>query len=90
EKEGHSDSDSEHSVHQADHPPSLEEAQVPPKTRLSTPLHLSNDEPVLGYLKFSSKGTKREISGMPIPGRLITANIREAPYYQEYQENGQT
>nr|GEZ23907.1 hypothetical protein [Tanacetum cinerariifolium] len=24
---------------------------------------------------------------MPIPGRLITANIRAAPYYQEYQEN---
>nr|GFD00652.1 hypothetical protein [Tanacetum cinerariifolium] len=24
---------------------------------------------------------------MPIPGRLITANIREAYYYQEYQEN---
>nr|GFC36860.1 hypothetical protein [Tanacetum cinerariifolium] len=24
---------------------------------------------------------------MPILGRLITANIREAPYYQEYQEN---
>nr|GEY54357.1 hypothetical protein [Tanacetum cinerariifolium] len=37
EKKGHSDCDSKHSVHQADHPPSLEEAQVPPKTRLSTP-----------------------------------------------------
>nr|GFC47820.1 hypothetical protein [Tanacetum cinerariifolium] len=36
---------------------------------------------------FSAKGTKREIFGMPIPGRLITANIRVAPYYQEYQEN---
>nr|GFD25081.1 histone deacetylase 14 [Tanacetum cinerariifolium] len=43
--------------------------------------------PVLGYLKFSAKGTKREIFGMPIPGRLITTNIRVAPYYQEYQEN---
>nr|GEU81352.1 E-beta-farnesene synthase [Tanacetum cinerariifolium] len=52
-----------------------------------SPLHLSNEEPVLGYLKFSSKGTKREIFGMPIPGRLIMANIREASYYQEYQEN---
>nr|GFD36376.1 histone deacetylase 14 [Tanacetum cinerariifolium] len=41
----------------------------------------------LGYLKFSAKGTKREIFGMPIPGRLITSNIREASYYQEYQEN---
>nr|GEW26062.1 histone deacetylase 14 [Tanacetum cinerariifolium] len=55
--------------------------------RPDSPLHLSNEEPVLGYIKFSAKGTKREIFGMPIPGRLITANIREAPYYQEYQEN---
>nr|GFB28646.1 histone deacetylase 14 [Tanacetum cinerariifolium] len=55
--------------------------------RPDSPLHLSNEEPVLGYLKFSTKGTKREIFGMPIPRKLITANIREAPYYQEYQEN---
>nr|GEY98519.1 histone deacetylase 14 [Tanacetum cinerariifolium] len=46
-----------------------------------------HEEPVLGYLKFSAKGTKREIFGMPIPGRLITVNIQEASYYQEYQEN---
>nr|GFD49188.1 hypothetical protein [Tanacetum cinerariifolium] len=26
-----------------------------------------------GYLKFSAKGTKREVFGMPIPGSLITA-----------------
>nr|GFA58731.1 E-beta-farnesene synthase [Tanacetum cinerariifolium] len=50
-------------------------------------LHLSNKEPVLGYLKFSAKSTKREVFGMPIPGRLITTDIREASYYQEYQEN---
>nr|GFB03257.1 histone deacetylase 14 [Tanacetum cinerariifolium] len=55
--------------------------------RPNSPLHLSNEEPVLGFLKFSAKGTKREIVGMPIPSKLITANIREAPYYQEYQEN---
>nr|GFA85416.1 histone deacetylase 14 [Tanacetum cinerariifolium] len=55
--------------------------------RPDSPLHLSNEEPVLGYLKFSAKGTKREIFDMPIPGRLITENIRAAPYYQEYQEN---
>nr|GEU91885.1 hypothetical protein [Tanacetum cinerariifolium] len=36
---------------------------------------------------FSAKGTKREVFGMPIPGSLITADIREASYYQEYQEN---
>nr|GEV87624.1 hypothetical protein [Tanacetum cinerariifolium] len=55
EKEGHSDCNFKHSVHQADHPPSSEEAQ--------------------------------RNFGMPIPGRLITANIQAAPYYQEYQEN---
>nr|GEV71828.1 monodehydroascorbate reductase [Tanacetum cinerariifolium] len=55
--------------------------------RPDSALHLANDEPVLGYLKFSAKGTKREVFGMPIPSRLITADIREASYYQEYQEN---
>nr|GEU29239.1 hypothetical protein [Tanacetum cinerariifolium] len=54
--------------------------------RLDSPLHLPNEEPVLGYLKFSAKGTKREVFGMPIPGSLITAEIREASYYQEYLE----
>nr|GEZ21523.1 histone deacetylase 14 [Tanacetum cinerariifolium] len=47
-------------------------------------LHLPNEEPILGYLKFSAKGTKREVFGMPIPGSLITAEIQEASYYQEY------
>nr|GEZ93632.1 E-beta-farnesene synthase [Tanacetum cinerariifolium] len=54
--------------------------------RPDSPFHLSNKEPVLGYLKFSAKGTKREVFGMPIPGRLITADIQKASYYQEYQE----
>nr|GEX47682.1 histone deacetylase 14 [Tanacetum cinerariifolium] len=40
-----------------------------------------------GYLKFSAKGTKREVFGMPIPGSLITADLREASYYQEYLAN---
>nr|GFA53671.1 E-beta-farnesene synthase [Tanacetum cinerariifolium] len=39
------------------------------------------------YLKFSAKGTKREVFGMPIPYSLITANLREASYYQEYLAN---
>nr|GEZ13135.1 hypothetical protein [Tanacetum cinerariifolium] len=34
-----------------------------------------------------AQGTKREVFGMPIPGSLITADIREASYYQEYQTN---
>nr|GEY27133.1 retrovirus-related Pol polyprotein from transposon TNT 1-94 [Tanacetum cinerariifolium] len=36
--------------------------------RPDSPLYLPNEEPVLGYLKFSAKGTKREVFGMPIPG----------------------
>nr|GEW00546.1 retrovirus-related Pol polyprotein from transposon TNT 1-94 [Tanacetum cinerariifolium] len=55
--------------------------------RPDSPLQLPNEEPVLGYLKFSAKGTKREVFGMPIPGSLITADIQEASYYQEYLEN---
>nr|GEW71968.1 hypothetical protein [Tanacetum cinerariifolium] len=40
-----------------------------------------------GYLKFSAKGTKREVFEMPIPGSLITADLPEASYYQEYWAN---
>nr|GFA36206.1 monodehydroascorbate reductase [Tanacetum cinerariifolium] len=47
-------------------------------------LHLPNEELDLGYLKFSAKGTKREVFGMPIPGSLITTDIQEASYYHEY------
>nr|GEX20163.1 integrase, catalytic region, zinc finger, CCHC-type, peptidase aspartic, catalytic [Tanacetum cinerariifolium] len=52
--------------------------------RPNYPLYLPNEEPILGYLKFSAKGTKREVFGMPILGNLITAHIQEASYYQEY------
>nr|GEY96539.1 E-beta-farnesene synthase [Tanacetum cinerariifolium] len=52
--------------------------------RPDSSLHFPNEEPVLGYLKFSAKGTKREVFGMPIPGSLITADIQKASYYQEY------
>nr|GEX35171.1 histone deacetylase 14 [Tanacetum cinerariifolium] len=55
--------------------------------RPDSPLYLPNEELVPGYLKFSAKGTKREVFGMPIPGSLITADIQEASYYQEYLEN---
>nr|GEU80603.1 retrovirus-related Pol polyprotein from transposon TNT 1-94 [Tanacetum cinerariifolium] len=47
---------------------------------------LPNEEPVLGYLKFSAKGTKRDVFGKPILGNLITADIQGEPYYQEYLE----
>nr|GEY59030.1 hypothetical protein [Tanacetum cinerariifolium] len=52
--------------------------------RPDSPLYLSNEEPVLGYLKFSAKGSKREVFGMPIPGSLMTSDIQTASYYQEY------
>ncbi|GJS22707.1 hypothetical protein Tco_0451339 [Tanacetum coccineum] len=49
-------------------------------------LHFSYEEYVLGYLKFSAKGTKQEVFGMPIPNELITADIRGGQYYKEYLE----
>nr|GEX25808.1 hypothetical protein [Tanacetum cinerariifolium] len=58
------------------------------------PLVRSNDQSLprirwvqTGYLKFSAKGTKREVFGRPIPGSLITADLQEASYYQEYLAN---
>nr|GEZ12691.1 E-beta-farnesene synthase [Tanacetum cinerariifolium] len=52
--------------------------------RPDSSLHLSNEEPVLGYLKFSAKGTKSEVFRMPNPDSLITAEIQQATYYREY------
>ncbi|GJW00245.1 hypothetical protein Tco_1555496 [Tanacetum coccineum] len=54
--------------------------------RPESPLHLPTEEPVLGYLKFSAKGTKREVFGMPILNELITDDIRGAQYYNAYLE----
>ncbi|GKA36539.1 hypothetical protein Tco_0723030 [Tanacetum coccineum] len=54
--------------------------------RLGSPLHLPNEEHVLGYLKFSAKGTKREVFGMPIPNDLINDHIRGEQYYNAYLE----
>ncbi|GJV52390.1 hypothetical protein Tco_1448131 [Tanacetum coccineum] len=52
--------------------------------RLESPLHLPTEEPILGYLKFSAKGTKREVFGIPILNELITDDIRGADYYNAY------
>nr|GEV58104.1 hypothetical protein [Tanacetum cinerariifolium] len=52
--------------------------------RPDSSLHLPNEEPVFGYLMISAKGTNREVFGMPIPDSLLTADIQEASYYQEY------
>ncbi|GJU46997.1 hypothetical protein Tco_1204263 [Tanacetum coccineum] len=54
--------------------------------RPGSPLHLPNEEPVLGYLNFSAKGTKQEVFGMPIPNDLITDDIRGEQYYNVYLE----
>ncbi|GJT77727.1 retrovirus-related pol polyprotein from transposon TNT 1-94 [Tanacetum coccineum] len=53
--------------------------------RPESPLHLPTEEPILGYLKFSAKGTKREVFGMPIPNELITDDIpREVRLIRAY------
>ncbi|GKD33263.1 hypothetical protein Tco_1248772 [Tanacetum coccineum] len=52
--------------------------------RPESPLYLPTEEPIQGYLKFSAKGTKREVFGMPIPNELITDDIRGADYYDAY------
>ncbi|GJU22572.1 hypothetical protein Tco_1155914 [Tanacetum coccineum] len=54
--------------------------------RPESPLHLPTEEPIMGYLKFSAKGTKREVFGMPIPNELITDDIQGADYYDAYLE----
>ncbi|GJV66906.1 hypothetical protein Tco_1482415 [Tanacetum coccineum] len=51
-----------------------------------SPLHLPNEEPVLGYLKFSAKGTNQEVFGVPILNDLITDDIRGEQYYNAYLE----
>ncbi|GJU17740.1 hypothetical protein Tco_1145706 [Tanacetum coccineum] len=54
--------------------------------RPESPLHLPTEEPVLGNLKFSAKGTKREVFGMTIPNVLINDVIRGSDYYDAYLE----
>ncbi|GJZ60237.1 hypothetical protein Tco_0616053 [Tanacetum coccineum] len=54
--------------------------------RPNSPLHLPTEEPVLGHLKFSAKGSKREVFGMTIPNELINDVIRGADYYDAYLE----
>ncbi|GJU27714.1 retrovirus-related pol polyprotein from transposon TNT 1-94 [Tanacetum coccineum] len=54
--------------------------------RPGSPLHLPYEESVLGYLKFSAKGTKREVFGMHILNDLITFDIQGEQYYNAYLE----
>nr|GEW72512.1 hypothetical protein [Tanacetum cinerariifolium] len=55
-------------------------------SRLDSPHHFPYKEYILRYLKFSAKGTKREVFGMPISNELITADIRGEQYYKKYLE----
>nr|GEW04792.1 hypothetical protein [Tanacetum cinerariifolium] len=45
-------------------------------SRPDSPLYLRYEEYILGYLKFSTKGTKREVFGIPISNKLITAAFK--------------
>ncbi|GKB67479.1 hypothetical protein Tco_0928891 [Tanacetum coccineum] len=54
--------------------------------RPESPLYFPTEEPVLGHLKFSAKGRKREVFGMTIPNELINDVIRGADYYDAYLE----
>nr|GFA08537.1 hypothetical protein [Tanacetum cinerariifolium] len=47
--------------------------------RPNSPLYLPNEEPVLGYLKFSAKGTKREVFRMPIPSQPAPTSAPAKP-----------
>nr|GEV20795.1 hypothetical protein [Tanacetum cinerariifolium] len=48
--------------------------------------HPRPNSPLLGYLEFSAKGTKKEVFEMPILNELNTADIQEEQYYKEYME----
>ncbi|GJT61464.1 retrovirus-related pol polyprotein from transposon TNT 1-94 [Tanacetum coccineum] len=54
--------------------------------RSASLFHLTEEDLILGNLKFISKGEVDKVFGMPIPNELISNNIRNAPYYNVYLE----
>nr|GEW54926.1 integrase, catalytic region, zinc finger, CCHC-type, peptidase aspartic, catalytic [Tanacetum cinerariifolium] len=54
--------------------------------RATSSFHLAEEDLRLGNLKFVPKGKDDEVFGMPIPNKLISINIRKAPYYNAYLE----
>nr|GEX28205.1 hypothetical protein [Tanacetum cinerariifolium] len=54
--------------------------------RLASPFHLAEEDFKLGNLKFVPKGEIDEVFGMPIPDELISNNIKNPPYYNDYLE----
>ncbi|GJR47807.1 integrase, catalytic region, zinc finger, CCHC-type containing protein [Tanacetum coccineum] len=57
-----------------------------PWRALTTVINLCLTGKTSGYLKFSDKGTKQEVFGMPILNDLITDDIRGKQYYNAYLE----
>nr|GEW20787.1 hypothetical protein [Tanacetum cinerariifolium] len=58
--------------------------------RPASPPHLPNEEPVLGYLKFSAKGTKSEVFGMPIPAQLAPTSAPAKPLEKKRKQATET
>nr|GEW75949.1 integrase, catalytic region, zinc finger, CCHC-type, peptidase aspartic, catalytic [Tanacetum cinerariifolium] len=54
--------------------------------RSGSPFNLAEDDHILGNLKFISKGEEEEVFGIKIPKKLITYDIRNDSYYQDYLE----
>nr|GEU65758.1 xylulose kinase-1 [Tanacetum cinerariifolium] len=54
--------------------------------RSASSFHLAEEDFRLGNLKFVPKGKIDEVFGMPIPDKLISNNIKNAPYYNAYLE----
>ncbi|GJS02890.1 hypothetical protein Tco_0319398 [Tanacetum coccineum] len=54
--------------------------------RSASPFHLTKEDHRHENLKFVPKGEVDEVFGMQIPKKLITDNIRNAPYYNAYLE----
>ncbi|GJQ93502.1 retrovirus-related pol polyprotein from transposon TNT 1-94 [Tanacetum coccineum] len=54
--------------------------------RSTSSFHLAEEDIRLGNLKFIPKGEEYEVFGVPIPNKLISNNIRNAPYYNAYLE----
>ncbi|GKB15715.1 hypothetical protein Tco_0849638 [Tanacetum coccineum] len=54
--------------------------------RPGSSVHVTDDDFLLGNLKFVPKGEKDEVFGKSIPKELITEAIQNSSYYQQYLE----
>nr|GEZ26578.1 hypothetical protein [Tanacetum cinerariifolium] len=62
-------------------PPVRADDQILPHIRPDSPLYLSNEEPVLGYLKFSAKGSTQDLPALKPakPARKPQSTAQKAP-----------